>query len=90
MNINDVALLSRLKLSDSEKELFTAQLEKIIEYTKKLNEIDTSEVEPMSHILPMINVLREDEMRNSLAREEALSNAPHKEGAFYKVPKIID
>jgi len=90
MNIDDVSLLSRLKLSDMEKELFAGQLDKIIEYTKKLNELDTSDVEPTSHILPMNNVFREDELKSSLSPDKALQNAPNREGVFYKVPKIIE
>lgn len=90
MNIDDVSLLSRLKLSDTEKELFAGQLNKIIEYTEKLNELDTSGVEPTAHILPMKNVFREDKLRNSLPPDKALQNAPHREDGFYKVPKIIE
>ena len=90
MNIDDVSLLSRLKLSDTEKELFAGQLNEIIEYTEKLNELDTSGVEPTAHILPMNNVFREDKLRNSLPTDKALNNAPDREGVFYKVPKIIE
>jgi len=90
MNIDDVSLLSRLELSDTEKELFAGQLSNIIEYTEKLNELDTSGVEPTAHILPMNNVFREDKLRNSLPQDKALRNAPDKEGGFYKVPKIIE
>jgi len=89
MNIEDVSLLSRLKLSDTEKELFAGQLHKIIEYTEKLNELDTSCVEPTAHILSMNNIFREDKLRNSLPPDKALQNAPDREGIFYKVPKII-
>jgi aspartyl-tRNA(Asn)/glutamyl-tRNA(Gln) amidotransferase subunit C len=90
MNIDDVSLLSRLRLSGEEKELFAVQLNKIIEYTDKLNEIDTSGVEPTAHILPMNNVFREDKLRGSLPPDKALSNAPRREGVFYRVPKIIE
>lgn len=90
MNIDDVSLLARLKLSDTEKELFAGQLDKIIEYTEKLNELDTSGAEPTAHIIPMNNVFREDTLGNSLSPDKALRNAPCRESLFYKVPKIIE
>ena len=90
MEIDHVALLARLELKDEEKELFSKQVGSIIEYVDKLNELDIDEVEPTAHVLPIKNVFREDELRDSLPREKALQNAPRKNDGFYRVPKIIE
>ncbi len=90
MEIEHVAMLARLKLSDDEKGLFSAQVGGIINYIEKLNELDTSDVEPTAHVLPMNNVFREDKLRSSLPREKALQNAPDRDEGFYRVPKIIE
>ena len=90
MEIDHVALLARLKLTDSEKKLFSKQVDSIIEYINKLNELDTSNIEPTAHILPINNVFREDTMKSSLPRNKALQNAPGKDDSFYRVPKIIE
>ena len=90
MEINHVAMLARLKLTDSEKELFSEQVGSIINYIDKLNELDTSDVEPTAHVLPISNVFREDELRTSLPRDRALQNAPERDENFYRVPKIIE
>ena len=90
MEIDHVALLARLELTDEEKKLFSKQVGSIIEYVDKLNELDIGDVEPTAHVLPIKNVFREDELRDSLPREEALQNAPRKSDGFYRVPKIIE
>lgn len=90
MEIDRVALLARLKLSEAEKGLFTKQVDGIIEYVDKLNELDTADVEPTAHVLPIRNVFRKDELRKSLPRDKALQNAPAKDDGFYSVPKIIE
>ncbi len=90
MEINHVALLARLKLTDREKELFSEQVVGIIEYIDKLNELDTSGIEPTAHVLPMKNIFREDKLRTSLPRDSALQNAPERDDSFYRVPKIIE
>jgi aspartyl-tRNA(Asn)/glutamyl-tRNA(Gln) amidotransferase subunit C len=90
MNIDDVALLARLKLTDEEKALFSDQLGKVIGYIDKLNELDTSDVEPTSHVLPLKNVFRDDNVAPSLPRENILKNAPESEDGFFRVPKIIE
>lgn len=87
--VRHVALLSRLTFSGQEIEEFTDNLNRILEYVDKLNELDTQEVKPTSHSLPMANVFRGDEARPSLSAEEALKNAPEKEKNCFKVPKII-
>jgi len=88
--VRRVALLSRLELSDAEVTQFSDQLSAIVEYIEKLNELDTDTVEPLAHCLPVHNVLREDVPRPSLSNDAALSNAPEREGEYFKVPKILD
>ena len=83
-------MLARLSLTEEEKELFGAQLSSILDYMEKLNELDTKDIEPTSHVLSISNVMREDVPRDSIAREDALSNAPDKTEKFYRVPKIIE
>ena len=90
MEIEHIAALARLNLSDAEKELFSRQISDIISYIEKLNELDTSSVEPTAHVLPIHNVFREDEVTPSLSREKALRNSPEKDDSFYIVPKIIE
>lgn len=85
-----VAALSRLQLSDEESEQFTIQLNQILEYAEKLNELDTEQIEPTSHVYPISNVMREDEVRPSLPRERALSNAPDQEDGMFQVPAVFE
>ncbi len=85
-----VSHLARLRLSEEEAEKFTSQLDQILSYFEKLQELDTSQVEPTSHPIPIVNAFREDEMKPSLDIEDVLANAPEKEGSFFKVPKIIE
>ncbi|MFH1995960.1 MAG: Asp-tRNA(Asn)/Glu-tRNA(Gln) amidotransferase subunit GatC [Candidatus Omnitrophota bacterium] len=89
--VQHVALLSRLSLSDEELELYRKQLGSIIEYIDTLNKLDTDGVQPTSHPLSsMKNVFRDDELKPSLSVEDALKNAPEREGDFFKIPKVIE
>ncbi len=88
--VEHVANLSRLSFSGEETEIFTRQLDSILSYVDKLNELDTTGVEPTSHVLPIKNVMRPDSVGRSLSPGEALSNAPDRAGDFYSVPKIIE
>ncbi|NWF51782.1 MAG: Asp-tRNA(Asn)/Glu-tRNA(Gln) amidotransferase subunit GatC [Nitrospirae bacterium] len=88
--IEHIALLSRLYLSEEEKELYGSQLSRILDYMEKLNELDTKDVEPTSHVLPLCNVMRDDILRPSIPKENALANAPDHTDKFYRVPKIIE
>jgi aspartyl-tRNA(Asn)/glutamyl-tRNA(Gln) amidotransferase subunit C len=90
ISIDHIANLARLSLSDEEKKLFGRQLESILSYMDTLNELDTRDVEPTSHVIAIRNVTREDVHTPSLAREEALTNAPDRTDKFYRVPKIIE
>jgi len=83
-------MLARLHLDEEEKAKYTEQLNSILDYMEKLNQLDTEKVEPTSHVLPIKNVFRKDKVEKSLANEEVLANAPDKEDGYFKVPKIID
>jgi aspartyl-tRNA(Asn)/glutamyl-tRNA(Gln) amidotransferase subunit C len=84
-----VARLARLEFSERDKELFTTQLNSILDYVGKLGELDTTGVEPTSHAMDVTNVFREDAVGRSLPVEEALSNAPESEDGFFVVPRVI-
>ena len=88
--VEHVARLARLELSEGEKDLMTAQLDRILGYMDKLNELDMSQVEPTSHVIPMVNVMREDEAKPSLSPDDALANAPDRETPYFRVPRIIE
>jgi aspartyl-tRNA(Asn)/glutamyl-tRNA(Gln) amidotransferase subunit C len=88
--IEHIAVLARLSLSEEEKEVFGPQLSSILGYMEKLNELDISDTEPTSHVLPLSDVVRDDIPIDSLPREEALKNAPAHTDKFYRVPKIIE
>jgi aspartyl-tRNA(Asn)/glutamyl-tRNA(Gln) amidotransferase subunit C len=88
-DVEYVAWLARLDLSEEEKERFTRQLDNVLEHAQKIKSLDTSKVEPTSHVLPLKNVMREDKVESSLSQEEALSNAPVKENGYFLVPRII-
>lgn len=87
--IEHIAELARLQLKENELEEYTLQLNKILDYVEKLNELDTENVKPLSHPVEGENVFREDELNPSVDREEALKNAPSKNDEFFKVPKVI-
>jgi aspartyl-tRNA(Asn)/glutamyl-tRNA(Gln) amidotransferase subunit C len=88
--VRKVAELSRLEMGDAEIEQFSDQLSSILEYIEKLNELDTDDVEPLAHCLPVHNVFRDDEAGECLSNEQALSNSPASEGNYFKVPKILE
>jgi aspartyl-tRNA(Asn)/glutamyl-tRNA(Gln) amidotransferase subunit C len=88
--VRKVAMLARLDLTDAEIAEFTGQLSAILEYVEKMNELDTDDVEPLAHCLPISNVFRRDCVKESLGTEKALANAPQRDGDFFKVPKILD
>ena len=90
MDIEKVARLARLELSDEEKNTFGNQLEQILTYMEQLNRIDTTGVEPTSHAIPIQNAFREDEARPSSSREEVLGIAPEEGDGHFKVPRIIE
>ena len=94
MEVNDemvdkLANLSRLQFNDTEKQSWKKDLQKMIQFVEKLNELDTTGIEPLLHMSDGVNVLREDEVQGSIERKEALKNAPEQDGVFFKVPKVI-
>ncbi|MHC4875736.1 MAG: Asp-tRNA(Asn)/Glu-tRNA(Gln) amidotransferase subunit GatC [Planctomycetota bacterium] len=89
-DVRKVASLARLKLSDAEIENFAEQLGGVLQYVHVLDELDVSAVEPMAHAVDVTNVLRDDEAKSSLPREEALSNAPKTDGRYFLVPQILE
>jgi aspartyl-tRNA(Asn)/glutamyl-tRNA(Gln) amidotransferase subunit C len=89
-DVEHVARLSRLALTDREKERMRRELDGILSYIDKLCALDTADVPPTSHAVPMTNVMREDEPRPSLSQDEMLANAPERSGEFFRVPKIIE
>lgn len=88
-DVEHIAMLARLYLTEDEKEMFTKQLSQILAHAGKISQLDTSEIPPTSHVLPIKNVFREDVNRPSVSQEEALSNAPKKEKGAFVVPKIV-
>lgn len=87
--VEHVALLARLQLSEAEADNYTEQLNSILGWVHKLNKLDVSEVEPTAHVLPMANVFREDKVTASFEIEKVLANAPDSKGNFFRVPKIV-
>ena len=90
MDIEKVARLARLELSEEEKKTFGNQLEQILAYMEQLNRLDTTGVEPTSHAIPIQNAFRGDETRPSSLREEVLDIAPEEEDGHFRVPRIIE
>ena len=88
--VEHVALLARLKFSESEKELFTIQMNSILQYMEKLAELDTTRVEPTFHAVAQTNVFRQDIVKPSIPQDLSLSNAPDGDRGFFRVPKIIE
>lgn len=94
MQVNDelidkLAHLSRLKIQPGEKEKIKNDLQQMIHFIEKLDEVDTTGIEPLLFMTDEVNILREDEVAGSVSREEALKNAPVKDDKFFKVPKVI-
>ncbi|MCM1246707.1 MAG: Asp-tRNA(Asn)/Glu-tRNA(Gln) amidotransferase subunit GatC [Roseburia sp.] len=88
--IEYVGILAKLELSDEEKEQAKKDMGRMLDYIDKLNELDTENVEPMSHVFPVDNVFREDVVTNDDDREQMLANAPKKKEGTYMVPKTFD
>ncbi|MEP7375653.1 MAG: Asp-tRNA(Asn)/Glu-tRNA(Gln) amidotransferase subunit GatC [Chitinophagaceae bacterium] len=94
MEVNDamvdkLAHLARLKFNDAEKREIKTDLQRMIVFVEKLNELDLENVEPLLHMSGEVNILREDEVKGSVSRSEALKNAPIHDEQFFKVPKVI-
>lgn len=88
--VEHVARLARLEVSEDEKATFARQLSGILTYMDQIKELDTAGVEPTATVLPTDNVFRDDEVRPSLSQEKALANAPDQMDGFFRVPKIVE
>ena len=88
--IEYVANLSRLNLTESEKELFLNQLSNIFSHINKLNELDTTDVKPMTNAIELVNIFREDINSYSLSKKQALKNSPAKTDHLFKIPQVLD
>ena len=88
-DVEHIAELARLEFTQEEKEKLTHQMNQILAYVETLNEIDTSNVEPLSHVIELSNVFREDIVRSSYSRGEMLKNASHHTEEFFKVPTVL-
>ena len=88
-DVEHIAKLARLRLTDDEKIEYTGQLNNILEYMEKLNELDTDNVSPLTHPMEKENVFREDIVKESLPREKALKNAPKSNDEHFLVPRVI-
>ena len=89
-DVETVASLARLYFPDNEKDAIAATMNNILSYFDKLSELDTTEVEPLTHILPVENVMREDEIKPSLDQETALANAPKHARGHFVIPRVIE
>lgn len=87
--VKHIAKLAKLKFSDEELEDFTYRFNDILKYMDMLNKVDTENIAPLSHPVEMINVFRDDTLKEPVSTEDALKNAPDSDGEFFRVPKII-
>lgn len=87
--VDNLAHLSRLSFNEQEKQEIKKDLQKMIAFVEKLNELDTSNIKPLLHMSENVNMLRKDEVKGSVSRAEALMNAPEKTDTYFKVPKVI-
>ncbi|MFN2290104.1 MAG: Asp-tRNA(Asn)/Glu-tRNA(Gln) amidotransferase subunit GatC [Anaerolineae bacterium] len=88
--VEHVADLARLALTDEEKERFSEQLSSILEYAERLQALDTGDIPPTASVLPLENVLREDKVRPSLPHEDAMQNAPAQRDGYFEVPVVLE
>jgi aspartyl-tRNA(Asn)/glutamyl-tRNA(Gln) amidotransferase subunit C len=89
-DVEHVAKLARLELSEAEKQQFTEQMNAILKYAEQLGQLNTDNVLPTSHAMPLVNVMREDEAKPSLPLEKVLLNAPEDEDGQFKVPAVLE
>ena len=87
--VDNLAKLSRLSFTEAEKTEIKGDLQRMIAFVEKLQEVDTTGTAPLLHMTDAVNVYREDIVKGSIAREEAMNNAPETDGTFFKVPKVI-
>jgi aspartyl-tRNA(Asn)/glutamyl-tRNA(Gln) amidotransferase subunit C len=87
--VDKIAHLARLEFENEEKESMIKDMNNMLGFIEKLNELDTADVEPLIYMSDEVNVLREDEVRHDITQEDALKNAPKKDSDYFKVPKVI-
>jgi len=88
-DVDKIAKLAKLDLSEDEREKFTSQLSDIISYVEKLSELDTKDVEPLAHVNDLKDVLRKDKSRPSMEKEDVFKNSPQNDNEFFLVPKVL-
>ncbi len=88
-DVKHIAELSQLKFSEDELINFTREMNNILKYVEKLNEINTENIQPLTHTIEVVNVFRQDEIKQSISKQEAFKNAPDNTEDFFRVPKII-
>ncbi|GAA0460079.1 Asp-tRNA(Asn)/Glu-tRNA(Gln) amidotransferase subunit GatC [Alkalibacillus silvisoli] len=88
--VKHVANLARLAITEEEAEKYSEQLSAIIDFSEQLNELDTTDVEPTTHVLEMKNIMRKDEPKEWISKEDALKNAPDQKDGQFRVPSILD
>ena len=88
-DVDKIAGLAKLELSEEERERYASQLDSIVAYVEKLNEVDTTGIEPLAHVNDLMNVWREDKSRSSLSEEEVFKNSPKHDKEFFLVPKVL-
>lgn len=88
--VDNIALLARLQLTDAERERAGDELSQILDHFEQLKELDTEGVPATSHVMPVVNVLRADEVRAGLARDAALANAPESVNGMFQVPRVVE
>ena len=89
-DVENVALLSRLRIDEKDMDKNIQELSDFLEYVDRLQQVDTENVAATAHVLPIQNVFREDVVKTSLNRDLALSNAPEQEDGYFRVPKIVE
>ena len=88
--VRHIARLARLRLTEDEEIAMASQLSKILDYVEQLNELDLTGVEPMSHVLDLVNAMRDDEVEHRITHEEALRNAPAADSDYFRVPRFVE
>ena len=88
--VKHIAYLSRFELKEDEVDQYTGHISQLLDYVETLKSVNIEHVEPMSHAIPTYNVMREDVVGASLSVEEALANAPEKQGPYFKVPRVTE
>ncbi len=88
-DVDKIARLAKLELSEEERERYASQLDSIVAYVEKLSEVDTTGIEPLAHVNDLMNVWREDKSRSSLSKEEVFKNSPKHDKEFFLVPKVL-